>query len=303
MSGSKMLLKHPLLNPGRWWVRPAARTPCPCCGRIGEHRRSRWFYRYARCRRCGSIFVSPRPSQAVYDRRLEAVAVENVLPTFQQMDPGQLKGFADRILYAAQVKGRGIGGMNFLDFGCGVGRMLLAAHSLGFDRVDGYEPSHAMTQMALSSIGETSIQVTNCLDQLDAGYDIIFCEDVIEHCLVPQQVLEDLFSRMNTGGILYLSTPVISGLSGIALGQAWWCAGPDDHLQLYTHRALRIAVESAGFKVVDCFTDTLIPWRIGPAAGRMDRLADRLWYRLNLRVAGKRTLRGDNLIVIGAKKQ
>lgn len=306
MSGAKMLLRHPLLNPGRWLTLPGTSTPCPCCGSVFAHRRSRWFYVYSRCRVCGSIFVFPRPTQAEYDQRLEAVAVENVLPAFKEIDYSQLQGFIDRILFVAQAHELGICGiaqMNFLDFGCGFGRVLMAAHSTGFARVHGVDPSFAMAQMAQSALEDRHIKIFHRVDQLTDRYDMIFCEDVIEHCLAPTTVLEELSLRMNPGGVLFISTPVISGLSGLALGQAWWCAGPKDHLQLFTHRALRHAVESAGFKVVDCFTDTLIPWRIGPANGYLDRLADRLWRRLNSRIAGKRTLWGDNLIVIGVKNQ
>lgn len=300
-----MLLKHPLLNAKHWLDPSADRVSCPCCGDFFEHRRSVWFYRYHRCRRCRSIFVFPRPTQMAYERRMETVAIENVSPVLSEMDLSQIQGLADRILFVAQSHERGIAGiseMHFLDFGCGVGRTLLAADALHFNQVQGYEPSTEMTKAAFREISGERIQITADLNKLTYRYDIVFCADVIEHCLSPRKVLREISSRMAPGGILHLSTPVCSGLSSWLLGQAWWCAGPNDHLQLFNHSALREAVEASGLQVIQCFTDTLIPWITGSPSAMVDRWAMKLWRRLNNRIAGNNTLWGDNLIIIARNR-
>ena len=297
---SKILGRHPLLNPGQFFARPTARTRCPCCGVMAGHRRSRWFYLYTRCRRCRSIFVWPRPRQAQTAGRLETVVDENVTAAFAQVDFDDLQPYVDRIRYAAQPHWRGLdhlAEMRFLDFGCGFGRIVAAAGRIGFQAAHGYDASAAVVRLARQAVVDDRVMIAHRIDQLLDHYDVIICEDVIEHCLDPASVLADLFSRLAPGGVLFISTPVINGISGWLLGQAWWCAGPADHLQLYTHHALANAAEQAGFDMVDGFTNYLIPWLEGPPENRIDTVAEALWHRLNRAVQARRTTVGDNWVM------
>jgi len=172
--------------------------------------------------------VWPRPEALETESRLEAVVVQNVRTAFEQVDFNRLQGYVDRVLYAAQAHALGADGasrLRFLDYGCGFGRVTAAAKWAGFRTVHGYDPSKAMVGLARQAVPEPGVMFTHRLDDLPEQYDLIVCEDVIEHCLEPISLLKSLFSRLAPGGILFLTTPVISGLSGRILGQAWWVPG------------------------------------------------------------------------------
>lgn len=301
---SQIVRSHPLLKGLLHGDGGAVNCSCPCCGTTAQHNRSRWFYRYQRCRSCRSIFLFPRPCETDYTKRLETVVDDNVQPTYEKVDLSLIQAFIDRILYVAQFHASGmdgIGAMRFLDYGCGFGRMLLAARSTGFSAVHGYDPSKAMVHMAKGTISGPTILVTHEIEDISDGYDIVFCEDVIEHSLAPLQILRVLFDRLHPGGLLFISTPVISGMTGTLLGQAWWCAGPSDHYQLYSARALSTAIEQTGFEIADQFTDTLITWFAAPPRSVFEKGMNRLWYRLNRIVVGKHGLRGDNFIIVARR--
>jgi 2-polyprenyl-3-methyl-5-hydroxy-6-metoxy-1,4-benzoquinol methylase len=236
----------------------------------------------------------------VVAERLETVVKENVRSAFTQVDFSRIKPYVDRILHAVHAHPRGPGGllsMRFLDFGCGFGRMVAAAREAGFGFVHGYDAAPAMVDLARQAVPDDRVMITDRMDRLADQYDIIVCEDVIEHCLDPAAVLLKLFSLLSPGGVLFLNTPVISGLSGRLLGQAWWCAGPADHLQLYTEKALSRAVEDVGFCIVDRLADCLIPWFERPTEGAIEAWAERVWHRANRAVQAGRSPLGDNLVM------
>ncbi len=123
-----------------------------------------------------------------------------------------------------------------LDFGCGVGRMILRMKRRGFSRVDGADLMKQNLDFAIEYLGEhddteseTSLFVTDGLgcDITPAHeYDFIFSTICIQHICVHEirfQIIKDLRRLLKSGGQMCLQLGF-----GWDNGSYWW----DNHTRV-----------------------------------------------------------------------
>jgi SAM-dependent methyltransferase len=218
----------------------------------------------------------PRPTEAEYRSRLEEIASVN-FENISYEDLGAYRDLFTRVLRVANP-GTEVGNLSILDYGCGAGRLVLAASQHGFGKVVGFDLADAMARQTRQRAG---VSVITDPRQIPSGFDIAFSQDVIEHCHNPGEDLANIHSALKPGGHFYCSTPTFQGAAGRILGQAWWCAGPKDHVQLYSRAALVGSIERAGFEVVNVEAVELIPWFEEPPANPIDRALNRVFAYLN----------------------
>jgi 2-polyprenyl-3-methyl-5-hydroxy-6-metoxy-1,4-benzoquinol methylase len=102
------------------------------------------------------------------------------------------------------------------EVGSGLGRLLHAAHELGW-RADGNELSPLAGRFAESSSGVRVISGPMENVQLErAEYDVILMDNVFEHLLAPRAVLHAVAAALRPGGAIYLHTLCAQSLS------LWW---------------------------------------------------------------------------------
>jgi len=146
-----------------------------------------------------------------------------------------------------------------LDFGSGAGRWSAIASELGFNVVS-YEPHSDRSEL------ESQFQTPNWSDVKKEKYDVIICNQTLEHVVDPVASLKLIRSVANKNAVLFSSTPNAGRMSKTSLVQSWpWneqashIMAPLQHLQGFSQKSLILAHEKAGFaiNITDLFDSTL----------------------------------------------
>lgn len=121
-------------------------------------------------------------------------------------------------------------------------------------------------------------------------FDVITFVEVLEHLADPLAYLKEAARVLRPGGLLYGTTPNARGANARILGLDWSIYTPPEHLQLFTPRALRKAVGSAGLDLVQTRTEGLNPIELTAARRRQTTPINRveIGYVLNERLVGSR---------------
>lgn len=146
-----------------------------------------------------------------------------------------------------------------LELGCGEGafaRTMLAA-SPGTEYW-GVEADRSAAVRAMPALHKVlDLPAEQALTRLpDEHFDLLICNDVLEHLVDPGAVLAALRSKLTAQGRLFLSIPNVRFLP-VLLELLWkkdWQyqdAGVLDrtHLRFYTEKSLRRLVEQAGYRI------------------------------------------------------
>jgi 2-polyprenyl-3-methyl-5-hydroxy-6-metoxy-1,4-benzoquinol methylase len=169
-------------------------------------------------------------------------------------------------------------GSRVLDVGCAYGDLGAALAERRGCRVDGvenYPPAVAEAMQRLGHVYEIDLNDTASLAaEVEAGYDVVTCMDVLEHCADPSAVVEVLAGKLRTGGRLYLSVPNVANVKtrlGLLFGHFDYSEyGVLDrtHLRFFT-RDSALALARTAFAHADVIAVT-------PAAEKLVG-AERLW--------------------------
>ena len=136
----------------------------------------------------------------------------------------------------------------WLDVGCGAGTLMQAARGRGWHVVGTEVAERAAEAMRAKGFDVRSGK----LDQLDlpeAGFDVVSMIEVIEHVPDVDTILIATRRLLRPGGVLYLTTPHVRGISSRLLGTRWSVVSPPEHLQLFSIRGLSDLLERSGFGV------------------------------------------------------
>jgi SAM-dependent methyltransferase len=159
----------------------------------------------ARCVECGFVYAELQPSaellMCLYDRvvrhdcnrevaesRASVARRMRYVATLLQLAP------PDRALTA-------------LDFGCGLGATLRLLVAAGVASI-GYDPS----LLRMSHVEAAGLRIATTRDELiaDAPFDIVVCDNVLEHMPDPVATIAFLASVTVEGSLLYVSVPECS---------------------------------------------------------------------------------------------
>ncbi len=219
----------------------------------------------------------------------------------------------ERLLRTVELVPAGDGRQRLLDLSSYL-QMPLLAHKYGdYDEIvvtnwwEG-EPAEKVQSIRNAATGE---DVTFPMKNLDVerdvfpfkdGYfDVALCCELIEHLREdPMHMLTELHRVLKWGGLLIVTTPNIAGAFSLReslAGRSPYIYGlynrknpADRHSREYTPVDVRIALESAGFKVVRLFT------------GNVWHEADEEFLRWLDQTGVPRDLRGDNIFALGRKQ-
>lgn len=152
-------------------------------------------------------------------------------------------------------------GLQFMDFGCGGGKLLKLAQRMGL-RAVGVDSD----LKALSVARSRGVVVYNSLEDLDrdeaikwrerpARFDRILLSHVLEHLQCPQQTLEALRARLDPGGSMLISVPNADSEQAKVYGPFWIGYDMPRHLWHFTQETLNRLLQSARLSV--CHQQTL----------------------------------------------
>lgn len=151
---------------------------------------------------------------------------------------------------------RNVGRGKVLDVGCAYGFMLEkfpdAFEKFGID-ISEYAIAEAKKRLPVATL-----KVGGAEDGLpfpENFFDIVICNDVIEHLENPRAALENIRKVLKVGGILYVNTPNVNWLRKKVFAYA---DKKEHHISLFPHKNLLNVLLEVGFTVVDHWTYTSI---------------------------------------------
>ena len=240
------------------------RTTCPIC-EAGEFRLfvEVYGYPYCECARCGHIF-SQRPPLPVAAEALYAggeAGEQSVQADIYAVD----SLFAARVELVARPKVDFVSQRlrpagRWIDIGCGVGDLVLAACARGWDAsgIDTDPVEVAFGQARGARIERSRLDDTNAARLLD-GAQVVSLINVLEHLLDPAELLRVIAAGTGPDTHVVLEVPrhpSVSSLANRAFPEL--CARhiyPPDHLHVFTEQSLDLLLAQSGLeaKAVWCF--------------------------------------------------
>ncbi len=204
---------------------------------------------------------------------------------------------------------RWLGGRRLLDVGCGKGSFLSYAASRGWSVV-GIDVSADAVEFVRRHRGLEAhrAEIDAGGEAMDEGtgvppggvpsgaFDFIHANHVIEHLCDPLAALRRLRGRLDPAGMLTVEVPNEFENLFFVLGRRMLPAermrrrDPSPHMQFFTPRSLRRALETAGFRVMSLRTRR---WQVGWGDGLLVRTIKRA-VALAERVVG----RGGNIVAV-----
>jgi GT2 family glycosyltransferase/SAM-dependent methyltransferase len=257
-------------------------TECPDChSRAASHWRTgrdrslgvvRGDFPYVRCRRCGLIYLSLRPTKSEslkvypgdYPPYLEVVSPAAIAPSPVEQWLARIESRASASLrrrlrkalrsrfpdQLAALLGKFYTlpgpGATLLDFGCGSARFLNEARSNGWHTI-GMDASLAVVE-EVRRRGHRAMATEDGWKEIeDSSLDVARLNHVIEHLYDPETVFELLRRKLRPGGRIHIATPNPAGISSRLFRSYWWGLETPRHAMLYTPRVLKKWLERLGF--------------------------------------------------------
>ena len=137
-----------------------------------------------------------------------------------------------------------------LDVGCAMGSLLEVARARGWE-ARGVEVSEYSGGQARGLLGEDAIHI-GALDDVPFAltqFQAVTMTDVLEHLPDPLTALRCCHELLAPGGCILVATPQVGSFSERLMGRFWFQL-KDEHLQLFTRKALVVALDLAGFEVL-----------------------------------------------------
>ena len=150
-----------------------------------------------------------------------------------------------------------IGRGKVLDVGCAFGFML-EKFPKTFTKF-GIDISEYAISRAKKRLPGATLQVAGAEEAFpfpENYFDVVTCNDVLEHVEHPRLVLESVRKVLKPNGILYLNTPNFNLLRKKVFAYA---DRKEHHISLLPHKDLYNLLVEVGFTVVDHWTYTSIP--------------------------------------------
>jgi 2-polyprenyl-3-methyl-5-hydroxy-6-metoxy-1,4-benzoquinol methylase len=232
---------------------------CPACGQAqGSRAFEKYGFVFRRCDNCSTIYMSPRPSEAVmadYYGNSENYAywAKYIFPASEATRREKIhKPWLERVLEYCDTFDVARG--TLLEVGPGFGTFAAVATASGaFSRVVAVEPTPELAQ----ACRERGVEVINKrIEELcgEVGRaDVVVAFEVIEHLFEPRRFLENIFPLIAPGGLLIVSCPNGLGFDIAMLG-AGALAVDAEHVNLFNPASLTCLMKECGFEVLKAHT-------------------------------------------------
>ena len=149
--------------------------------------------------------------------------------------------------------------VRILDIGCGFGQSLGYHRDRGCD-VYGVEADKNILRVAEKHDFKVHVGIFNPHIYEDEYFDYITMEQVIEHFDDPVKILKGIRKILKPGGVVLISTPNSNGWGAKLFGQKWINWHAPYHLNLFSIKSLKVAVDKSGFTLDYCRTITNSDW-------------------------------------------
>ncbi len=178
---------------------------------------------------------------------------------FYKLGYGRFAKFYFRSLFRplrpyVQAIGRG----RVLDVGCAYGFMLQKFPDT-FEKTGTDISDHAIAE-ARKRLPRARLEVTGAEDEPsfpDDFFDIVLCNDLIEHLENPRRALTNMRRVLRAGGILYITTPNLNWVRRKIFAAA---DRQEHHISLFPREKLLQLLRDLDFEIIDHWTYTTLPY-------------------------------------------
>jgi SAM-dependent methyltransferase len=237
-------------------------------------------FAYQLCDRCGSLYLSPRPSiamQSEYAQNSEAVRFWSTNFYRETVDARREKMFRPRAELVRQLVNDGIVKAPGLvaDIGAGYGIFLEELQRLEiFDRIVGIEPAPGLAEVCREQGFQVIEKFAEDVEEGEIDADLTTSFEVLEHVFEPVDFLRACRRTLRPGGILLFTTLTISGFDLQVLWDRSNSIYPPHHINLLSVDGLRKLVERSDLEVVEISTPGRLDVDIVASALEADRILD-----------------------------
>jgi len=214
-----------------------------------EYRTSADSFLAVRCRRCGLVYLDPRPSTSDFEtiypptyhaNNFDAKHFGWVYRVRRELEKRRLRAWLTSVAEDAAI----------VDVGCGDGFHLDVLRAAGFQNVRGIDAS----ERAVARARDAGLDVTHALAENDPfepqSIDVALIIQTIEHVVAPRDFLASVQRMLRPGGLAFIVTDNTSSADRTFFaGRHWGGYHFPRHLTLFNHRTLAALSERAGFRV------------------------------------------------------
>lgn len=203
--------------------------------------------RVVKCRKCGLVFISPRPVQSlVLEGYEKASGAEYV-----SQAPGRIETFRSAVKLLeknAFPKGKPAH-PKVLDVGSAAGFFLKAAKDEGWDTY-GVEPNEWMVKWGNKEYGlKMKAGTLESAGFKKDSFDVVTLWDVLEHVPDPKKTLKEVHGVLKKDGVVAINFPNIGSTLAKITGRKWWFL-TSVHLYYFTPETLSKMLEEVGFETI-----------------------------------------------------
>ncbi|MFN7113010.1 MAG: class I SAM-dependent methyltransferase [Alphaproteobacteria bacterium] len=201
-------------------------------------------YSFLACADCRTAMVNPYPSDEQLAEFYSNYRMNDSYVARQNSKMRRSKGRVKRMMR------HGAPGKRFLDIGCSVGYVTVAAHAYGLESF-GVDVDATAIEIAKKSFpGQGNFECISIHDLAARGdtFDMAYMSEVIEHVNDPETFIASTAKLLKTGGLLYLTTPD-AGHFGVPRDFVQWnMVTPPNHLTLFTRKGMMALLARHGLK-------------------------------------------------------
>lgn len=219
----------------------------------------KWGFEYKLCRKCNTLYQSPRPSKESFDRFYrESESAEYWANTFWPAVESNRKThlIAPKVTRIGKLFGdSGFAPRQVADIGAGSGTFLAEFTRKNPDIVGvAVEPQPDMAARCRDNgftVYETFVEE---LPGTDMETDCVLCFEVLEHVWNPMEFVRSLVGTIKKGGGMLFTTLTASGFDIQLLWEHSKSVSPPHHINFLSIDGLRILFERSGLRDIQITT-------------------------------------------------
>lgn len=221
---------------------------CAVCGTndVQEFARQKSFV-WIRCNNCNYAFIDK-----IYDPEDEIDVLSNDRgAAYLEFYGEKFRKKMRRARRRAKLIKKIAPGNTVLDVGCNLGFMVEACRELGMNST-GIEVSSLVVDQAKKYFPESEF-ICGFLEEHKFNgkkFDAIYSSEVIEHVTNVNEFMEHISKRLNSGGIVYLTTPELRKYKDKSKENGWRDLHAPNHRQYFSKGNMTLFLEKHGFKSI-----------------------------------------------------